>query len=40
MNFDNFNIYLRDLYNRIKQNTMITKTYVIKDKIKSNHILN
>lgn len=35
MNFEEFlNIYLRDLSNRIKQNTMITKTYVIEDKIK------
>ena len=35
MNFEEFlNIYLRDLSNRIKQNTMMTKTYVIDDKIK------
>lgn len=34
MNFEEFvEIYLRDLSNRIKENTMLTKKYVIEDKI-------
>ena len=34
MNFEEFvKIYVRDLSNRIKENTMLTKRYIIEDKI-------
>ena len=34
MKFDEFiEIYLNDLSNRIKENTMMTKVYIINDKI-------